>query len=312
MAGEIIARVSGKSWQEFIETRIMRPLQMNESAADFYRLRDTGNVAAPHAPVNGKLQVIAADLNPVMDAAGGIYANITDMSKWVIMQLEEGRYGKGQQLFSKAAHNEMWMPQTIIPTKAGGPYNTHFSSYGLGWMLSDVSGYKQVMHTGGLAGMVTQVTLIPELKLGIIVLTNQQSGAAFSAISGQIKDAYFGIKKTDRVKENKDRVDKAQAEADKIMKAVAADIAAAGKNKKRVADVTAYTGTYTDSWFGDVVIENGKAGLSLSSRRSPKLKGQLLYYKGNTFVVQWEDRSMDADAYVVFSWMRKAKQTGSV
>jgi hypothetical protein len=47
----------------------------------------------------------------------------------------------------------------------------------LGWFLSDVKGYKQVTHTGGLAGVVTQVTLLPEMNLGIIVLTNQQSGA---------------------------------------------------------------------------------------------------------------------------------------
>ena len=72
------------------------------------------------------------------------------------------------------------------------PYNTHFASYGLGWFLSDVNGYKQATHTGGLAGIVTQVTLIPELKLGIIVFTNQQSGAAFKAITNTIKDSYFG------------------------------------------------------------------------------------------------------------------------
>ena len=301
VAGEVITRITGKSWQEFIETRIMQPLQMTASAADFYRLKDTGNVAAPHAPINGKVRVVTADLNPVMDAAGGIYANITDMSKWVIMQMEDGSYGKGQKLFSKAIQDEMWMPQTIIATKGGGAYNTHFLSYGLGWMLSDVSGYKQVMHTGGLAGMVTQVTLIPELKLGIIVLTNQQSGGAYSAISNQIKDGYLGIKNIDRIKEGKDRADRAQAEADKVVKEIEAGLTAASKDKKQDINTDAYIGTYADNWFGDVLIEKGKDGLRLRSLRSPRLSGNLYYYKGNTFVVKWEDRSMDADAYVMFT-----------
>lgn len=300
VAGEVISRVSGKSWQEFIETRIMQPLQMNESAANFYRLKDTANVAAPHAPVNGKVQVVTADINPVLDAAGGIYANITDMAKWAIVQLEDGNYGKGQKLFSKEVHDEMWTPQTIISTKGGGPYKTHFLSYGLGWMLSDVSGYKQVMHTGGLAGMVTQVTLIPELKLGIIVLTNQQSGAAYSAISSQIKDGYLGIKGIDRIKEGKEKTEKALAGADKITKEIWATIDAAGKNKKQDINIADYTGTYTDNWFGDVVIENNKGQLNLRSLRSPRLNGVLQYFKGNTFVVKWQDRSMDADAYVMF------------
>ena len=48
-------------------------------------------------------------------------------------------------------HDEMWTPQTIIPVRAPGPYNTHFAAYGLGFGISDVKGYKQVTHTGVLA-----------------------------------------------------------------------------------------------------------------------------------------------------------------
>jgi CubicO group peptidase (beta-lactamase class C family) len=68
------------------------------------------------------------------------------------------------------------------------PYNTHFAAYGLGWFLRDVRGYKEVSHTGGEVGMVTKVTLVPELRLGIIVLTNQENGAAYTAVSNHIED----------------------------------------------------------------------------------------------------------------------------
>ena len=154
---------------------------MTSSAASYSRLKDKSNVIDPHAPVNGVVQVIDRDFGDVANAAGGIYSNLTDMCKWLIMQMNNGRYGVGlkKQLFSEEVHEEMWSPQTIIPVRGSTAYNTHFTSYGLGWFLSDVRGYKQVGHTGGLAGIVTQVTLIPEMKLGIIVLTNQQIRRSF-------------------------------------------------------------------------------------------------------------------------------------
>jgi hypothetical protein len=57
----------------------------------------------------------------------------------------------------------MWQLQTIIPTKTTALYNTHFNGYGL-LVFSDVKGYKQVTHTGGLEGIVTQTTYIPEVR----------------------------------------------------------------------------------------------------------------------------------------------------
>src|SRR6516225_9240825 len=159
---------------------------MNSSAPSFDLLKNKTDVIDAHAPVNGMVQVVRREHNPVLDAAGGIYSNVSDMCKWIIMQMNDGTYGNGKRLFSKDVHDEMWTPQTIIPVRGPGGYNTHFAGYGLGWFLSDVHGYKHCSHTGGLAGIVTQVTLIPELKLGIIVFTNQQSGTAFSAITNTI------------------------------------------------------------------------------------------------------------------------------
>ncbi len=117
--------------------------------------------------------------------------------------LNKGKYGDGlsKALFSENVYREMTSPQTIIQVNGPGPYNTHFAAYGLGFFLSDVKGFKQITHTGGLEGMVTQITMIPELNLGIIVLTNQQEGGAFTSIANQIKDGYFGIAGTNRVNE---------------------------------------------------------------------------------------------------------------
>jgi CubicO group peptidase (beta-lactamase class C family) len=176
VAGEVVARVSGKSWDEFVEERIINPLGMDHTAASFDRLKDKSNVIDGHASVEGTIQVIDRGTLKQGHSAGGINSSIADLSKWVMLHLNHGKYGENlsKQLFSEPVHEEMWTPQTIIPVRTPNAYNTHFSTYGLGFSISDVKGYKQINHTGGLEGMVTQITMLPELNLGIIVLTNQQ------------------------------------------------------------------------------------------------------------------------------------------
>ncbi|WP_428663609.1 serine hydrolase [Runella sp.] len=310
VAGEVVTRVSGMPWEEFIEIRILKPLGMNATAASFKRLKDKSNVIDPHAPVEGTVKVIRRDWSEVANAAGGIYSNVTDMSKWIIMQMDNGKYDGSKQLFSADVHEDMWTPQTIIPVRGTNSYNTHFSSYGLGWGLTDVKGYKQATHTGGLAGIVTQVTLLPELKLGIIVFTNQQSGAAFTSVTNTIKDSYLGVKGIDRVKENHDRMLRNEAEAKKITGEIWRDIEAQQKANTGKTDASLFTGTYQDQWFGDVVISVKNGKLWFDSKRSFQLTGELFPYKGNTLIVKWTERSMDADAYVMFELDNEGKASG--
>src|SRR6185312_8300239 len=312
VAGEVVARVSGMTWENFVQTKIMDPLQMTESAPNYDLLKNKENVIDPHARVNGKVEVIHRDWKFVADAAGGIYSSVHDMTKWTIMQMNDGKFGDDlkNELLKPATHEEMWTPQTIIPVRNKGAYNTHFASYGLGWFLSDENGYKVPTHTGGLAGIVTQVTLIPELKLGIIVFTNQQSGAAFRAITNTIKDSYFGIKGKDRVKEYHDQVVQNEAEAKKITDEIWNDINAEQQKNKSNIDFKMYSGTYTDRWFGDVVISEKNGKPWFDSKNSPRLTGQMFPYKGNTFIVKWNDRSMDADAYVMFDLDYQGRPNG--
>jgi CubicO group peptidase (beta-lactamase class C family) len=302
VAGEVVAKISGTSWENFIEARIMQPLGMNESAPNFKMLKNKANVIDPHAPVDGTVKVIRRDWSEAANAAGGIYSNLTDMCKWIIMQMNNGKYGEAlnKQIFSNGVHDEMWTPQTIIPVRGATPYNTHFSGYGLGWFLSDVKGYFQATHTGGLAGIVTQVTLLPEMKLGIIVFTNQQSGAAFTSITNTIKDSYLGMPKTDRVKQNQERVLKNEEEAKKITDGIWKDIEAQQKNNTAKTNFNDFTGTYADKWLGDIEISRKNGKLWFESKRSFLLSGEMFPYKGNTFIVKWTDRSMDADAFAQF------------
>lgn len=312
LAGEVIARASGKTWDDFIDQRILKPLGMLYTGTAYEPIKSNSNVIDAHAPVNGKVQVIARNSLRIGHSAGSIYSCVTDLSKWVLMHLNDGKYGDGgsKTLISKESHAEQWSPQTIVSAGGPGPYNTHFVAYALGFGISDVKGYKQISHTGGLEGMVTQITMIPELNLGIIVLTNQQEGLAFSAITNQIKDAYLGLTGTDRVSQySKIRADQLKS-ADSTTSKVWQWIQSNQKTSVVKPDFSNLMGVYQDPWFGKVEIKSKNGNLWFESKRSPQLRGNLHWYKGSSYAVKWLNRSMDADAFVNFNLDEDGNATG--
>ena len=312
VAGEVVEKVGGKSWEDFIEQRIMQPLGMVESAATYTRLKNKTNVIDAHASVEDKVQVIDRYIGSSLSAAGRIYSSATDLSKWILMQLARGKHGENgsKQLISEKLIKEMWYPQTIEPSRAPGVYNTHFWAYGLGFHVSDVKGYLQLDHGGALPGMLSQITMLPELNLGIVVLTNQQEGSALRAITNTIKDGYLNMPVRDLVKTygatRKRNLESAKHITDSIWNAV---VVVQQQNSKNI-NVTPYLGTYNDAWLGDVIISMKDGKTWFTSKRSPKLTGEVFPYKDNMFIVKWRDRSMDADAFVIFSKEKDGKKIG--
>ena len=305
VAGEVVARVSGQSWSDFVEARLLKPLGMSRSATLFARLPDPSNVIDGHGLVNGRVQVIRRDLGTVAAPAGGMYSSVADLSKWALMLL--GGPGAPAALLKPKTQYELWSPQTILRVspvpEAYLPfsYNTHFAAYGLGWFLRDVRGYKEVSHTGGEIGMVTEVTLLPELHLGIIVLTNQENGAAFTAISNTIEDHYLGMTGLDRVKLMADLTKTSATDDAKATEAVWQQVAAAQKAAPKRPDFKAFVGRYHDAWLGDVNLYVQNNQLWMKAVRAPRLVGQLLPYRGSTYAVRWKARSMNADAFAAFT-----------
>ena len=303
VAGEVIHRVSGMSWEAFVQKNIFDKLGMNESVPGYTFLKDSSDMADAHVMVNGKLQVVPRFSQQMADAAGGINSNIHDLTKWVLARLNDGRYGDNLQnhLFSVKESREMFSPQTILPARKNGPYHSHFRAYGLGWFMQDVKGYKEIWHTGGLAGMVTEITLIPELKLGIIVLTNQEVGAAFQSVTDQILDGYLNIKGTHRVDEYKKQIEKRQQHAGMMTKAVWQKVKQQQLSGAKKPDLKPFTGIYRDAWFGNVDITLKNDTLWFTSEKSSQMHGFLEWYKNDVFIVKWHNRSMHADAFVLFN-----------
>ena len=304
VAGEIVHRVSGKGWDQFVEQNIMVKLGMDNSVGIYQNISNNKNVAFPHKTENNEVKEIGAYTknDGSLGAAGGIYSNVTDMSKWILMHLKEGVYGDklNDTLISKRNHQELWKIHTNIyySPYAGGIYDSHYRGYGLGFNLQDQNGYSVVNHSGGLPGMLSMVTMIPELNAGIIVLTNcDPGGLNLVTLTNEIKDEIIGAKGIDWIEWAKKRLERTTSEADSVVNAVWEQVE---KSKNIKPDYKNYLGRYKDNWFGEIVIYEKENKLWFKSLRSPKLHGEMKYYQANTFAIAWEYKDMDCDAFAMF------------
>jgi CubicO group peptidase (beta-lactamase class C family) len=305
VAGKVIEKASGKTWSAFVRERIFQPLGMRASNTRVKDFRPGANVATPHAKADGVLRAIAPMSFDNNAPAAAINSSVNDLARWMLAQLERGAIpgteGK-KRLFSEEQSREMWSAQTVLPlrepSKALAGTRANFAAYGLGWTLRDYRGLKLVGHTGGLPGYVSRVVLVPERRLGIAVLTNQEERGGFEAPTWTLLDAYLGAPATDWVAAFKADDAERQAKADA---AVGAASAARNAQSKPSLPVASYVGTYRDAWYGDVAIAREGEKLVLRFSRTPALTGELEHWQYDTFVARWKDRSLNADAFVSFA-----------
>lgn len=299
VAGEIVPAITGQSWEDFVQTRVLDPLATG-CAADLAHASGNPNIAAPHVLIMGAPVEIAPETNTALDPAGGIECGVRGMAAWMLLQLDGGRAVGGARLFSQDRHQEMWSPQTVIPSlpPTAAMTATHLRDYGLGWSLEDYEGVERVWHTGGLVGMVSYVSLIPERRLGIVVLANQQSGGAISAVMQDLLDAFLGVPPRDWIAYWSTREKDAAAKDDAAQSGAEARIKEAGGRAN--LPLGAYVGVYRDPWRGEATVSRAGEGLRLTFSRTAGMQGDLRPYSGDVFVVRWDDRTLKADALVRF------------
>ena len=303
IAGELIEEISGMSWEDFVETRILDPVGMRDSDPRHSAAEHGGNVATTHARVEGTVRAIAPFTSDNTNPAGGIMSSASDMARWMIVQLDSGRVATGERLWQPSTQRQLW--QMVTPIPAGtpaeqlAPLRSAFSGYALGFFVRDYRGRQLVTHTGGLPGYLSRVMMIPDLKLGVAVLTNQESGPAFDAIAYHVVDHY--IRPTPR----HDWLAAFEWLHQRTSERIAAADAAAASERDSTSGPSlpsaAYEGTYRDAWYGDVVVERGPDGmLDIRMVPTPLLVGDLVHWQHDTFLARWHDRELRADAFVTF------------
>ncbi len=302
VAGEVIERVSGLTWEEFVRQRILMPVGMTTSDVRHSAgARGLKNIATPHAIVDGKLAAVKPFTSDNVNPAGGIHSNARDMARWMIVQLDSGRLADDSRLYSRESARRLWSPVTPKPISITEPQmvlsGTQFYFYALGFNVLDYRGKKLITHTGGLPGYVSRVAMIPSEKLGVTVLTNQESGAAFNAIAYHVIDHFLGATVTNWLVAYKNYTDaRKQIVDDRDGQAASAR----DKNSGPSLAPEKYAGLYRDAWYGDIEITREKGRLIIDFKATPDLVGELVHWQYDTFVARWTDRSLRGDAFITF------------
>jgi len=301
VAGQVIEKISGMSWEQFIQTELVNPIGMKNSTV---RHADaggsSGNMAATHAFVDGKLTLVPPMTSDNTNPAGGINSGANDMARWMMTQLDSGRSPDGKRLWAPAQTRQLWTG--VTPMGIGNPppelasRRAQFNLYALGFGTTDVHGRKILTHTGGLPGYLSQVTLLPEQRLGISVLTNQESSAAFQSITNRILDWFLNAAPVDWVTAYKTVTDRQEAQA----RSATTTQTARDTTVRPTLPLASFAGTYTDAWYGDVDVRLRGGELTIKFGHSPDLVGTLEHQKGDAFIARWTDRTLRADAFVTF------------
>jgi CubicO group peptidase (beta-lactamase class C family) len=287
-AGKVAEVVSGQSWPDLVRERFFEPLGMADTSTSITQLAGKQNVARPHAERNGvvtPIDYVNVDNQP---PAGAINSSVADLSTWIRLQLNWGKHGD-RTLISPEMVQEMWTPHTIVPIEpqiARLYPSTHFRAYGLGWFLSDYHGRKIVEHSGGLAGIVTLVTLVPEENLGFVILTNSET-STITVARNTILDIALSLPRSDWLA---DLSGVKQAELD--TKAAAdkklADERAANTHPSLPLEM--YAGMFSCDLYGDAVasLEEGRLALRFAPLAGDHV-ADLDHWHYDTFRLTWRD-----------------------
>lgn len=307
VAGEIVKQVSGMEWEDYIRTRIFERLGMNGSIANFSKLKSSTNVSGAHTRVHGIVEPVEFAFDQAIgdagDPAGGIGSNAVDMAKWLLTQLDSGRIPNQQErIFTPNTTNELW--KMVVPMGYEKvpewlkPAQTDFRGYALGLRSYNYGKYKVLGHGGKLDGFVSQVAMVPQLRLGIAVLTNQESTGAYWSIIYKLFDHFMKNPTFDWVAGYRRQLDLSLA--DQRMAYEKALVLPTPSTKPSLAK-RQYLGTYRDKFYGDLRIEEEGDRWVLRFAHTPQLVADLLHHQYDSYVAHFRNRDLKADAYVNFS-----------
>lgn len=289
VAGNVIEKASGMSWEKFITDRVFRPLGMRNTFATYEASRRNANRSKAHFEIEKKVEVIPEMTVDSAGAAGSVWSTADDIAKWMNFNLG-GTTVNGKELLKPATLAEIMKPQAIIPTAQFYPTSRltkpHWTTYGFGWFQQDYRGEMVNMHTGSLAGRTAIVGLIPDKKFGIYIFGNIDHAEVRHALMFKAFDMFvFNDNSRDWSTEAKTLYDGLAVEGEK---ALAAAKAMRVKDTKTTLPIETYAGRYSDPFYGsmDVTITNGKLDLKVSRQVTATLE----HWQYDTFRTVWSKR----------------------
>jgi CubicO group peptidase (beta-lactamase class C family) len=282
-AGLAVGTAAKTSWTDFVQRRLLDPLDMKATTLTTTAAEKAPDHASPHRPNgHGELEVIPWYKIDIRDPAGSICSNARDLSNWVHFQLGAGTID-GKRLVSAASLEETHTPQNIIrlegQAKAMNP-DTLQMSYGMAWVVQDYRGRLVVSHAGAIDGFRAHLTLLPRDGIGIVLLNNRHQTWMNLALSNTLVDLLLGLPKKDWNRYLLDQVHYQEAEAQERLREREAKRQHGTRPSRELG---AYAGSYEEPAYGSaaVTLENGGLVLRWSTFTCP-----LSHYHYDTFVAE--------------------------
>ncbi len=218
VAGYLVERITGQTWEAFVQERIFAPLSMTGSNLSPTETQKTANHALPYENKDGDVHRIPFIKNFENAApAGAINANAEDMLKWLKLHLDDGKIGE-QRLISEDALTKMHTPQMIVnDPERNELFNEPFINYGLGWLIQSYRGHKLLYHGGAIDGFTTRASFMPEINIAVFVTCNLDGSPLPSIIMLSIYDRLLNLESRDWSGKTRKLEDKTKAESKKML-----------------------------------------------------------------------------------------------
>ena len=288
-AGEVIAKVTGQSWDTYIQQLLLTPLAMTSTTTSMTGLNEETNIARGHTSCcgdPGQLQSLPFDVLDNIGASASIVSTANDLGKWLMMQLDSGRRGN-QQIVPWGALAKTRVGNTILASKHAptSPFPTQLAMYGLGTGLIDYNGSLLHNHLGVAIGFKSHVAFVPELRLGIAILVNQDEQYFGEALQYDLLDAFFGLPYANR----NQYFSKIQATAQqRRLTEQKAFIDRVAKRSPLPSPIQTYCGQFRNALYGTLQVavdpaDTSSHRLRLSFEHHPNLSAWLDYMDDDTF-----------------------------
>jgi CubicO group peptidase (beta-lactamase class C family) len=275
VAGEVINAVSDTNWHAYLKHNFFEPLGMKRTNTSIKEMKEKGNNAWPHRTLNGNV-ITHSDYYSIESVApaGAINSNVQDVARWILLQLNKGKIGD-KRIFSEYQSNEMWSNNMFVGN----------NNYGLGWFISYKNGKRVLNHGGGMPGMISDVTIVPEEKFGMVLLSNYETGMV-SAIRNYIMDVMMNVEPKDYNKMMMESWARRMENFDKENKR-REDVRV--KDTKPSLPLEKFSGTYEDKMYGAAKVSLKEGKLFLQFIPSSSFRGELKHYHFDQFYIDWED-----------------------
>jgi len=282
-AGEIIPIVSRKPWEVYVYDSIFQPLGMSNSHTLSYGMDQMPDAAKPYTNTfSENIVELPYDQIDNLAPAGSIVSCVKDISHWLLMQLDSGRY-EGKQILPWAVLQRTRDMNTIINSRKSSSLPSHFVGYCLGLMVIDYNGKQVYWHTGGADGFVTNTCFVPEEKLGITILTNNDNQNFFELLRYQILDAYM----------KRPYVNKSKLQLGDFLKKHTQTLAKIDSLRARIKDnkptlpLNAYTGTYINELYGTITITTDNNDLKIKFNSHNNLFARVQYMDNDEWLITY-------------------------